>query len=49
MEQNEVRPVNKINHSNNRILTGLFLVVIGVLLIANKMGVVMPPWLFTGP
>lgn len=49
MEQNEVNPVNKLNRSNSRVWTGLFLVAVGVLLFANKMGVDLPPWLFTWP
>ena len=49
MEQNEITPVNKFKGNNNRLLTGLFLIIAGVLLFANKMGVVMPPWLFTWP
>ena len=49
MEQNEVNPVNKLNRSNSRVWTGLFLVAVGVLLFANKMGVNLPPWLFTWP
>lgn len=49
MEQNEVNPVNKLKRSNSRVWTGLFLVAVGVLLFANKMGANLPPWLFTWP
>ncbi|MEP7318047.1 MAG: LiaF domain-containing protein [Panacibacter sp.] len=46
MEQEQMRNVNKYSN-NNRVWTGLFLVAVGVLLFANKMGVEMPYWIFS--
>lgn len=47
MEQENVE--NRIERRSPRIVSGLFLVVIGVLLLAYKMGAPIPNWIFTWP
>src|SRR5436190_9605965 len=46
MEQNEKIKYSK---SQNKVWTGLFLILIGILLLANKMHAGIPDWIFTWP
>ncbi len=48
MEQNDFN--ERINrHRKNRALAGIFIIAIGVVLFADKLGVIMPHWLVTWP
>jgi predicted membrane protein len=40
---------NKIRSDNNRFWTGLILIIVGMALLAQKMGAYIPSWLFTWP
>ena len=40
---------NRMNNRNDKFWTGLVLIVIGVILFAEKMGANLPPWLFSWP
>ncbi|MBG9378281.1 hypothetical protein I5907_18735 [Panacibacter sp. DH6] len=40
---------NEIKHRDGKVITGTFFLVIGALLLANKMGAGIPNWLFTWP
>jgi predicted membrane protein len=48
MEQNEMN-TDMYKHRSNRILAGLIIVGIGIVLFAEKMGVIFPAWLMTWP
>jgi predicted membrane protein len=48
MEQNEVNQ-NMNRHMSNRILAGLIIIGIGIVLFAEKMGVIFPHWLISWP
>lgn len=52
MEQEDMKPENmerNFGNRNSRIVSGLFLVAIGVLLLFYKMGAPIPGWVFTWP
>jgi len=44
-DQNE----NEIRHRDGKVVTGVFFLIVGALLLANKMGAGIPDWVFTWP
>ena len=38
---------NEYRHRDGKVVTGVFFLIIGALLLANKMGAGVPDWIFT--